>query len=79
MIVVDASRYNEEDLLIAIDAGAQDISLDDDVFEITSAPGDLGAVRRVLTAAGSKSSPPIIYGQPPGCRCRSRRDQAAPG
>ena len=51
-IVVDASRYDEEDLLIAIDAGAEDISLDDDVFEIISAPGDLGAVRGALTAAG---------------------------
>src|ERR1700685_1381980 len=45
MIVVDASRYDEEDLLAAVDAGAQDISLDDDVFEIISEPGDLGAVR----------------------------------
>jgi YebC/PmpR family DNA-binding regulatory protein len=52
VIVVDASRYDEEDLLIAIDAGAEDISLDEDVFEIISAPGDLGAVRGALTAAG---------------------------
>ena len=52
VIVVDASRYDEEDLLIAIDAGAQDISLDDDVFEIITEPGDLGAVRGALTAAG---------------------------
>ena len=52
VVVVDASRYDEEDLLIAVDAGAQDISLDDDVFEIISAPGDLSAVRGALTAAG---------------------------
>src|SRR6201999_1146240 len=52
VIVVDASRYDEEDLLIAVDAGAQDISLDDDVFEIITEPGDLGAVRGALTAAG---------------------------
>jgi YebC/PmpR family DNA-binding regulatory protein len=51
-IVVDASRYDEEDLLIAIDAGAQDISLDDDVYEIISEPGDLSAVRGALTAGG---------------------------
>jgi YebC/PmpR family DNA-binding regulatory protein len=51
-IVVDASRYDEEDLLIAIDAGAQDILLDDDVFEIVSEPGDLGAVRGALAEAG---------------------------
>jgi YebC/PmpR family DNA-binding regulatory protein len=52
VIVVDAGRYDEEDLLIAIDAGAQDISIDDDVYEIVSEPGDLGAVRDELTAAG---------------------------
>jgi YebC/PmpR family DNA-binding regulatory protein len=52
VIVVDAGRYDEEDLLIAIDAGAQDISLDDDVYEIVSEPGDLVAVREALAAAG---------------------------
>ena len=52
VIVVDASRYDEDDLLIAVDAGAQDISLDDDVFEIICAPGDLSAVRGALAEAG---------------------------
>ena len=45
MIVVDASRYDEDDLMPAIDAGARDISLDDDVFEVITEPGDLGAGR----------------------------------
>ena len=52
VIVVDASRYDEEDLLIAIDAGAEDIVRDDDVFEIICAPSDLAAVRRALAEAG---------------------------
>ncbi len=52
VIVVDSSRYDEDDLIIAIDAGAEDISLDDDVFEIISAPGDLVAVRDALADAG---------------------------
>jgi YebC/PmpR family DNA-binding regulatory protein len=52
VIVVDSSRYDEDDLIIAIDAGAEDISLDDDVFEIISAPGDLVAVRDALAEAG---------------------------
>jgi YebC/PmpR family DNA-binding regulatory protein len=52
VIVVDAGRYEEEDLLIAIDAGAQDISVDDDVYEIVSEPGDLVAVRDELMSAG---------------------------
>ena len=45
VIVVDANRYNEDDLMPAIDAGAQDISLDDDVFEVLTEPGDLVSVQ----------------------------------
>jgi YebC/PmpR family DNA-binding regulatory protein len=52
VIVVDASRYDEDDLIAAIDAGAEDISLDDDVFEVITAPGDLGRVREALSRAG---------------------------
>jgi len=52
VIVVDASRYGEDDLIVAIDAGAQDIALDDDVYEIVTEPGDLVAVRQALQAAG---------------------------
>ncbi len=52
VIVVDASRYDEEDLIAAIDAGAEDISLDEDVFEVITAPGDLQAVRAALEQAG---------------------------
>src|SRR6202142_3731318 len=33
VIVVDASRYSEDDLIVAIAAGGEDISLDDDVSE----------------------------------------------
>jgi YebC/PmpR family DNA-binding regulatory protein len=51
VIVVDASRYDEDDLIVAIDAGAQDIALDDDVFEVITAPGDLVAVRDALREA----------------------------
>jgi YebC/PmpR family DNA-binding regulatory protein len=52
VIVVDASPYDEEDLLIAIDAGAEDISQDEDVFEIVCEPSDLTAVRAALAEAG---------------------------
>jgi YebC/PmpR family DNA-binding regulatory protein len=52
VIVVDAARYDEEDLLVAIDAGAEDIVLDEDVYEIVCAPGDLPAVREALAQAG---------------------------
>jgi len=52
VVIVDAARYSEDDLLVAIDAGAQDVSLDDDVYEIVSDPGDLVAVRDALSKAG---------------------------
>src|SRR6201985_2679793 len=52
VIVVDSSRYDEEDLLVAIDAGAEDISRDDDVYEVITEPGDLVAVRTALADAG---------------------------
>jgi len=38
--------------MVAIDAGAEDISVDDDVFEIVAEPGDLAAVRAALDEAG---------------------------
>jgi YebC/PmpR family DNA-binding regulatory protein len=52
VIVVDAERYSEDDLMPAIDAGATDIALDDDVFEVLSDPSDLSAVRAALDEAG---------------------------
>jgi YebC/PmpR family DNA-binding regulatory protein len=52
VIVIDASRYDEEDLIPAIDAGALDIAVDDDVFEVITEPADLVSVRDALTAGG---------------------------
>jgi YebC/PmpR family DNA-binding regulatory protein len=51
VIVVDGGRYDEDDLIPAIDAGAEDIVLDEDVFEIVTAPADLVAVRDALLSA----------------------------
>src|ERR1700761_7540097 len=52
VVVVDAGRYDEDDLIAAIDAGAEDIARDDDVFEVITEPGDLGPVRDALVEAG---------------------------
>src|SRR3712207_953588 len=52
LVVVDADRYSEDDLMPAIDAGAEDIARDEDVYEILSEPGDLPAVRDALAEAG---------------------------
>ena len=49
---MDASRYDEDDLMPAIDAGAEDIARDEDVFEVITAPGDLQAARTALEQAG---------------------------
>src|SRR5947207_1532933 len=52
VIVVDGTRYDEDDLIAAIDAGAEDIAQDEDVFEVITEPGDLVAVRAALEEAG---------------------------
>jgi YebC/PmpR family DNA-binding regulatory protein len=52
VIVVDGERYGEDDLIVAIDAGAEDIVLDEDVYEVITAPADLGVVREALESAG---------------------------
>ncbi len=52
VIVVDANRYGEDDLMPAIDAGAEDISLDEDVYEVITEPADLAAARDALAEAG---------------------------
>jgi YebC/PmpR family DNA-binding regulatory protein len=52
VIVVDANRYGEDDLMPAIDAGAEDIALDEDVYEVITEPSDLAAARDALVGAG---------------------------
>jgi YebC/PmpR family DNA-binding regulatory protein len=50
--LVDGDRYSEDDLIPAIDAGAQDVSADGDSLKVLSAAEDLTAVREALEAAG---------------------------
>jgi YebC/PmpR family DNA-binding regulatory protein len=52
VVVVDGERYAEEDLLAAIDAGADDVVEDGDLLKVTSDPSSLGTVREALEAAG---------------------------
>jgi YebC/PmpR family DNA-binding regulatory protein len=52
VVVVDAEHYSEDDLIVAIDAGAEDIAMDDDVFEVITEPSALAAVRAALDDAG---------------------------
>ncbi len=52
VILVDAERYGEDDLMAAIDAGAEDVSHDGDLLKVLTAAGDLAAVREALEDAG---------------------------
>src|SRR5919202_815795 len=52
LVVVDGDRYAEDDLMVAIDAGAEDIAMDADVFEVLCEPADLTGVRAALEQAG---------------------------
>ncbi len=52
MIVIDAERYSEDDLMVAVEAGAEDISADEDVFEVVTEPADFARVRQALEEAG---------------------------
>jgi YebC/PmpR family DNA-binding regulatory protein len=51
-IVIDATRYSEDDLMVAVDAGVEDITTDDDVFEVVCEQPDFAAVVAALERAG---------------------------
>jgi YebC/PmpR family DNA-binding regulatory protein len=52
VVVVDGERYGEEDLITAIDAGAEDVEEDGGLLRVLSEPGDLNAVRAALEQEG---------------------------
>lgn len=51
-VILDGSRYGEEDAIAAIDAGASDVVEEDGTLKIICEPGDLTAVRSALEAQG---------------------------
>jgi YebC/PmpR family DNA-binding regulatory protein len=52
IVILDGDKYSEDDLMVAVEAGAEDIADEDGALEITTAPGDLTAVRAALDEAG---------------------------
>jgi len=52
VVAVDGSRYGEDDVIAAIDAGAEDVSEDGDLLRVLCEPSDLSAVREALEAGG---------------------------
>ena len=75
VIVVDAERYSEDDLLPAIEAGALDIGVDDDVFEVITEPPEFQAVRAALEDAGIELQSAEVT-QQPATRVPLDEDQA---
>jgi len=52
VILVDGERYGEDDLIVAIDAGAEDVSEDGDLLKVLTPASHLAAVRSSLEGAG---------------------------
>ena len=65
VIAVDATRWSEDDLIVAIDAGAEDIEQDEDFFEVLTEPADLARRARRRSSR-------------PGIEIESGRGDAAP-
>jgi YebC/PmpR family DNA-binding regulatory protein len=51
-ITLDAGSYSEDDLMVAVEAGAEDITTDEDLFEVITQLADFAAVRSALEQAG---------------------------
>ncbi len=64
VVVVDGEKYSEDDLMPAVDAGAEDIVLDEDMFEVLCEPTDLAAVRAALVDAGIEISEAEVMQRP---------------
>jgi len=52
VIVLDPAKYTEDDLIVAIDAGAEDVVAEEDDLRVLTAPTDLTTVRQALEADG---------------------------
>jgi YebC/PmpR family DNA-binding regulatory protein len=51
VILVDGERYDEDDLMPAIDAGAEDVTEDGDLLKVTTSASELAPVRSALEDA----------------------------
>ena len=74
VVVVAADGVDEDELfLAAADGGAEDIERDGDVFQVTSAPEALAAVRDAIEAAGLRGRVGRALDDPEDDRRRRRR------
>ncbi|HZO07547.1 MAG TPA: YebC/PmpR family DNA-binding transcriptional regulator [Solirubrobacterales bacterium] len=63
-VAVDAERYTEDDLMAAIDAGAEDVREDDDRLTVLCEPSDLTAVKEALEGEGVEIVSATIVTEP---------------
>ena len=58
VFTVDKETFDDEDILmeIAMDAGAEDFSADEDAFEITADPADFNAIEQALADKGIETA-----------------------
>jgi YebC/PmpR family DNA-binding regulatory protein len=52
VVAVDGARYGEDDVIAAIDAGAEDVREEGDLLRVLCEPAALAAVREALEGAG---------------------------
>lgn len=52
VVALDGERYSEDDLIGAIDAGANDVIVEDGTLKVLADPADLTAVREAIEADG---------------------------
>ncbi len=52
MLLIDGDRYGEDDVMPAIDAGAEDVSVDGDLIKVITEPAKATEVRDALTSSG---------------------------
>jgi len=62
VIAIDATTCDEDDLMVAVEAGAEDVAEDEGVFEVVTELVDFAAVRSALEQAGIEmSSAELVY------------------
>jgi YebC/PmpR family DNA-binding regulatory protein len=52
VVLVDGDSHSEDDLIAAIDVGADDVTVEGDLLKVTSEPSSLAAVREALEESG---------------------------
>jgi YebC/PmpR family DNA-binding regulatory protein len=67
VVMVDGARYGEDDLLVAVEAGAEDIVADDESLEVITAPSELSAVRAAIEGAGIEIEGAEVVQRPTTC------------